>query len=472
MTTPVNIQGRSVELDFVEIFQPYRKQAEFLLNPSRNRLFLAGRGAGKSWALALDVLFQCLINPGKPGLFLGRTEGELKQNLLPYFDQHVQTLREKTGIHLIRRHSPGDSTIELINGSSFIYKGFENIQKIRMHSVSWVAMDEVEHSRVSFVEILRAVKPVIRIAAPRQGLAVATSPNGLVGFTKQFHDHALRKTPGWYTTRCPSWANPHLSQEDLDDWRESMSADDWKQEIEAIALRARELVYHQFSPSKHIRAVDHRAILSDNGYLLIGVDWGLNHSAAIAIVVDKDGNWYVHDELTSEPASRGHWQQELNAFIKKQGVVPFLIACDRAVPAEVTSLRNVWGHQKTHVQVCDSKKEQEIQGGVAAVQSMLDPASGRAPTLVFSNKLNRLDDRPTATIIPCLEGYKFAKHLDGSLTDQPLKDDKYDHQADALRMTVVIGRRFRELHGGRLPRNDTPDGYHPDGKSSPHRAHF
>ena len=469
---PVQLDGKRVVLDFVDIFAPYRKQAEFLLNPSRNRMFLGGRGAGKSWALALDVLFQCLVNPGKPGLFLGRTEGELKQNLLPYFDQHIQTLREKTGIHLIRRHSPGDCMIELVNGSSFIYKGFENIAKVRMHSVSWVAMDEVEHSRVDFVTVLRAVKPTIRIAAPRQGLAVATSPNGLVGFTKLFYEHQLKKTPNWYVTRCPSWANPHLSQEDLDDWRESMSADDWRQEVEAIALRAKELVYHQFSVAKHLKPVDHRAIFAAGGHLVVGVDWGLNRATAIAIAVDLKGVWHVYDELTAEPASRGHWQEALDKFIKKQGKVPFLIAADRAVPHEVTTLRNTWGTLKTYVLVCDSKKDQEVMGGVAAVQSMLDPATGREPTLVFSNSLNRLDDRPTATIIPCLENYKFMKHLDGSLTDQPLKDDKYDHQNDGLRMAVVVGRRFEQLHGGRLPRNDKPDGWHADGPSSPWRAHL
>lgn len=459
-------------IDFVEIFKPHRKQAEFLASMDRNRLFLAGRGTGKSWALSLDVIVSSLLNPGKPGLFLGRTEGELKQNLLPYFENHCQTLKDATGIQLIRRHRPGDQMVDLINGSSFIYKGFENISKVRMYSACWVAMDEVEHSRVPHEEVMRAVKPTIRIPGARQGLAVASSPNGLVGFTKQFRDHQLKGTPGYYVCRCPSYANPHLSQEDLDDWRQSMSADAWRQEVEAIALRAKELVYHQFKPAKHIRRFDWRELLRRRGSrLVIGVDWGLNHAAAIAIVVDAQGVWHVFDELTGEPASRGHWQEQLDKWIASMGTVPYMISVDRAVPHETQSLRNKYGPQKTIIAQCDSKKEQEVMGGVAQVQALLDPAASAEPRIVFSDKLHRLDDKATATIIPALEGYKFAKALDGSLTDRPLKDDVYDHIADCLRMAVVTSLRHPDLHGGRLPIRDRPDGLHVGG-SSPYKAHF
>ena len=463
---------RVATIDFVDIFKPHRKQAEFLASMDRNRLFLAGRGTGKSWALSLDVIVSSLLNPGKPGLFLGRTEGELKQNLLPYFENHCQTLKDATGIQLIRRHRPGDQMVDLINGSSFIYKGFENISKVRMYSACWVAMDEVEHSRVPHEEVMRAVKPTIRVPGARQGLAVASSPNGLVGFTKQFRDHQLKGTPGYYVCRCPSWANPYLSTEDLDDWRQSMSADAWRQEVEAIALRAKELVYHQFKPAKHVRRFDWRELLRRRGSkLVIGVDWGLNHAAAIAIVVDAQGIWHVFDEITGEPASRGHWQEQLDKWLVNMGQVPYMISVDRAVPHETQSLRNKYGPQKTIIAQCDSKKEQEVMGGVAQVQALLDPAASAEPRIVFSDKLHRLDDKATATIIPALEGYKFAKALDGSLTDRPLKDDVYDHIADCLRMAVVTSLRHPDLHGGRLPIRDRPDGLHVGG-SSPYTAHF
>lgn len=458
MSAPVRIVGDLAEVDLVAIFGPHRKQAEFLGSMARNRLFLGGRGTGKSWALALDVLVSGLLNPGKPGLFLGRTEGELKQNLLPYFEAHCDTLHRATGVQMIRRHRPGDQMLELANGSSFIYKGFENIAKIRMHSACWVAMDEVEHSRVPHEEILRAVKPTIRVQGPRQGLAVASSPNGLVGFTKQFYEHQLKQTPGWYTVRCPSYANPHLSQEDLDDWRASMSADAWRQEVEAIALRAKELVYHQFKPTKHVRPIDRHNLLAAGAQLCIGVDWGLNHAAAVAVLVDRSGRWHVVDELTGEPLSRGHWQEQLDAWIAGFRRVPYLIAVDRAVPHETQSLRNKWGPQKTIIGQCDSKREQDVIGGVAQVQALLDPAAGVEPRMVFSDRLHRMDDRTTAALIPALENYKFAKALDGSLTDRPLKDDRYDHICDALRMLVVVSLRHRDLHGGRLPIRDRPDG--------------
>ena len=110
-------------------------------------------------------------------------------------------------------------------------------------------------------------------------------------------------------------------------------------------------------------------------------------------------------------------------------------------------------------------------GGVAQVQALLDPAATQQPRLVLSDRLHRMDDKLTAALIPALEGYKFAKALDGSLTDRPLKDDRYDHICDALRMLVVTSLRHPELHGGRLPIRDRPDGMHVGG-SSPYQAHF
>lgn len=461
-------------VDAVGVWGPYRKQAEFLLSPHRNRFFCAGRGAGKSWALGLDVLLSALINPGCKGLFLGRTEDDLVQNLLPYFEMHRQTLIDATGYDVVRYVDKGAQTYHFKNGSSFVYLGYEHVNRLRKFSVTWVAMDEVEHTRVSHEDILRAVKPCIRIPGPRQGIAIASSPNGLQGFAALFHKHQLLGTKGWWVTRCPSYASPYITQEDLDDWRETLSADGWKQEIEAICLRAKELIYHQFSPAKHIRAFDAQAILAQpEARLVVSVDWGLNHAAALAIAVDGGGTWWVYDEITAEPASRGHWQEQLDQFIKKQPKPPFLITPDRAVPLEIVNLKNTWGRlHKTQVITCDSRKEQEVKPGIAQVQAKLDPASTKPPYMYFSDKLNRLDDRPTATIIPALEGYRFRKNLDGSLTDIPLKDDKNDHSADCLRMAVVVGNRFRDLNGGRLPMRDLPDGWHPDGKSQPHQAHW
>ena len=94
-----------MQLDLVEVFGPYRKQVEFLTSPSRHRFFCAGRGAGKSWTLTLDVLLRALANPGVPGALLGRTERDLSRNLLPFLRDHLETLRRATGIDYVQRRA-------------------------------------------------------------------------------------------------------------------------------------------------------------------------------------------------------------------------------------------------------------------------------------------------------------------------------------------------------------------------------
>jgi hypothetical protein len=114
-----------MQLDLVETFGPYRKQVEFLSSNARHRFFCAGRGAGKSWTLCLDVLLRGLANPGVPGALLGRTERDLSRNLLPFLREHLEKLRQATGVDYVQRYSKADQVLELRNGATIHWRGYE-----------------------------------------------------------------------------------------------------------------------------------------------------------------------------------------------------------------------------------------------------------------------------------------------------------------------------------------------------------
>ena len=466
-------ERRPLRLDLAAVFKPYRKQAEFLTSRARNRFFLAGIGAGKSWALTLDVLVQALVNPGVTGALLGRTERDLKKNLLPFLREHFRVLQEATGFNWIRRFSADDQAIYLHNGSVIHWQGYERIDKLRGLNLAWAAADEVCWSEADELTVYETLIGRIRVPCVRPSLAIASSPNGLRGVVKVFRDHQLANDRDFWVTRATSYDNPYLDRATIASWESAMSARRRDQEILALALRPMSAVYGEFAEARHVQPWLPKAHY--DAKWVIGCDWGLNRAVAVAIQVTPDGRWVVVDELVRKPESRGHFRADFKAWIDNivPGGVPFLIAPDRAVPEENNWLRQVYGPKRCQILPLSSKHDQYVRNGIALVQDMLAPVVG-APRLLFSSSLARVFDGDLAGIVPSMAAYRYKTDREGLPTDTPAKDNVHDHSVDALRYAVVAGSRFRELHAGRLPGrvNLGPDGATIDGKDGNLRAHW
>ena len=461
------------QLDLAAVFRPYRKQAEFLTSRARNRFFLAGRGAGKSWALTLDALVQALANPGVPGALLGRTERDLKKNLLPFMRNHLQALQDATGFNWIKRYSADDQAIYLHNGSTIYWQGYERLDKLRGQNLGWVNADEICWSEADELTVYETLVSCIRVPCPRPSFAVASSPNGLRGVTKLFRDRQLEASPGFYVARATSYDNPYLDRAVVESWKAAMSVRRYEQEILALALRPVSAVYGEFREVRHLQPWSHRH--HPEAKWVVGVDWGLNRAVAVAIQVTPAGRWVVCDELVRKPESRGHFRADLQQWIEQlmPGQVPFLISADRAVPEENVWLRQVYGSRRCQVLSLTSKHDQYVRSGIAMVQDMLAPVQGD-PRLVFADRLPRTFSGDVAGILPSMAAYRYQVDRDGNPTDTPAKDNTHDHAVDALRYAVVAGSRFKELHGGRLPGRHGlgPDGVTIDGKDGNLRPHF
>jgi len=461
-----------VQLDLVEVFGPYRKQVEFLTSPSRHRFFCAGRGAGKSWTLTLDVLLRALANPGVPGALLGRTERDLSRNLLPFLRDHLETLRRATGIDYVQRYSKADQVLELRNGATVHWRGYERIDKLRGQNLAWCALDEVCWSETDEITVWETVAATVRLPCPRPGLAVASSPNGMRGITRLFADRQSERDPAWWVTRCTSWDNPYLGRDVIESWRKAMSERRYQQEVMAYALRPSSVVFPEFDTSRHIVAHDWRAHEAGARWVF-GVDWGVARAVAVAIQVLPDGRWIVVDERVERPRSSGHWRQTVQAMIDTYSRAPYLIAADRAIPSENQWLRSVWGSRRTIVMPLSTRHDQYVRHGVTAVSDMLAPVDA-PPTLLFSASLPRTYDGDLQGIVPSMQGYRYVCDRSGTPTDRIYKDNVHDHAIDSLRYAIVAGLRFPDLHAGRLPLRHTrgPDGLFAGRNEGPNVAHF
>jgi hypothetical protein len=462
-----------VQIDLAAVFKPYRKQAQFLTATGRNRYFVAGRGAGKSWTLTLDALVQAMVNPGAPGALLGRTDRDLKKNLLPFLRQHLQTLQDATGFNWVKRFAADEQAIYLHNGSIIYWQGYERIDKLRGQNLAWINADEICWSEADELTVYETAIGCIRVPCPRPSFAIVSSPNGLRGITKLFRDKQLQGDRDFYVARATSYDNPHLAREVIEAWKASMGIRRYEQEVLALALRPMSAVYGEFRETRHLIPWDAR--LAGGGRWVIGIDWGLNRAVAVAIYVLPDGRWIVVDELVRNPESRGHFRADLRNWIDDlmPGQVPFLISADRAIPEENMWLRQVYGPRKTQILSLTSKHDQYVRNGVALVGDLLAPVDGE-PRLLFADSLPRTYPGNVAGIVPSMSAYRYEVDGEGNPTDVPAKDNVHDHAVDALRYAVVAGARFKELHAGRLPNRPLlgPDGLAADPTDGKSRAHF
>lgn len=460
-----------MRLDLCEVFKPYRKQAEFLTSTARHRFFMAGRGAGKSWSLTLDVLLRALANPSIPGALLGRTERDLTRNLLPFLRDHLARLQDATGIDYIQRYSRAEQVITLRNGATIHWRGYERVDKLRGQNLGWVALDEVCWSETDELTVWETIAACIRLPCPQPGIAVASSPNGLRGITRLFADRQSENDPAWWVTCCTSYDNPYLGRDVIESWRKAMSARRFSQEVLAKALRPSSVVFEEFNIATHV--IEHNWRDHRSARWVFAIDWGVNRAAALAIQVLSDGKWIVVDEKIDKPRSSGHWRQTVKAFIDSYTHAPFLIAADRAVPLENMWIRGVYGTRKTIVMPLSTRHDQYIRNGVRAIADMLAPVD-RPPQLCFSASLPQQYDGDLWGVVPSMLAYRYVMDRAGVPTQRIYKDNCTDHVLDALRYAVVAGLRFADLHGGRLPLRHTrgPDGHFVGKKEGPNAAHF
>ena len=446
---PITITDGHARISVASVFGPTPKQHAFLTARNRRRFFCAGRGAGKTRTLVLDALLRTLVNGPVSSALLARTGTECDLVVIPLLLRHAETMRRVTGINPIVEIIAGEHRAIFRGGGSLEWRGYEQYDKLRSRDLAALWLDEVCWAQVNEEGLWRALLPTIRVVAPFGGLAVASSPNGMVGITKRFRDAQDKGDTRWHVTRCSSWDNPHLARDTIEDWRATMSKSAYLQEIMAFALKPSSVVFAQYTAATHRVEWDWR-LAPQGTQWVVGVDWGISHAAALIIQVTPDGRWYVIDELIAEPQSYQEYRKALapwvQAYTGKQG--PALFAGDRAVPVEQRWAINQWG-ARAIVLAAESKRDQSIRDGVAMIQGMLDPEVGD-PRLFVSTSLTRTVVGHTAGLLTALEQYRFRISSDGVQTDYPLKDDVHDHVLDALRYAVVCSARLPAFHGGRV----------------------
>jgi hypothetical protein len=221
-------------------------------------------------------------------------------------------------------------------------------------------------------------------------------------------------------------ANTHLPDGYVESLRAGYSKRQWEQEVEAKLLKPETGVYPEFSRERHVRAWVYDPALPYD----IAIDWGrLPH---VLFLQSVGGETIIFDEFCDDGIPRDHLREFIRRAISILGKPPAHCTADRANKSE-----NSWfmgEHPATWTHWMKTRTEQDVRTGIEVVRTMLDPVDG-SPKLHVAERLAR--NPPARGIVKCLEGYRYKQRATGELSDEPYKDNKYDHGCDALRYHCV-----------------------------------
>ncbi len=116
-----------------EVGNEISSQVAFWEDPARVRGFVAGTGAGKTYAGAIEVLRQ----PPSVGLVVAPTYPMLR-------DASQRTFFELCPEQLIRSHNRSEQRTELINGSTILWRTAE-ADRLRGPNIGWIWVDEAAY---------------------------------------------------------------------------------------------------------------------------------------------------------------------------------------------------------------------------------------------------------------------------------------------------------------------------------------
>lgn len=454
-------------INFLALFWtlPYPKQERFVKGSNRRyQLFLAGRGAGKTYALIVKAIFLALMNPGCPGAVFGRTlKNDIKLKLWPMFQQLCARILRTTGINIVESHESNAFVTTLINGAQIFwlpYGKLDQLEKNRGLDLAWAVLDEIEHAQVDAGYAFDVIDDAIRNPAARvMQLAIGTTPKGLRGTVARFLKETTAKNPDFFVVHATSYDNPHVDQEGIAKRERARSRRMVDQEIKAIVLRPQNVVFREFSKKRHVCAWTARGFRERGSVWGIGVDWGTTKGHCVFVEMQSDGNWIVFDEMRMDNVSRPDFRNELHKrtlkWIALLGSHPYIYGTDRAVPDENELLRRRWIRQKPSGGIisCSSQTEQEVLRGVGYIQYMLEPGDGSKPRLWFASSLTPNLDTETRGILGAFANYRYIERTIDDMritTNEPLKDGINDDQIDALRYLVVVSRMTKKCHGGKV----------------------
>lgn len=424
---------------------PHTKQNEFLADNHRFQVLNWGRRSGKSVAVWEKVVLQGMLRQGTYYIIAPtykqaksiywreickRYRGDFmtfnEQDLSITFDILTDMVIPTEFGDIKINHNPDlpATRIEL--------KGADNPESLRGVGLCGAVLDEYAFMPDGKYVYDTIIRPAL---ADKNGWAVFIStPNGVYNHFYDLCQLAQRNPDNYFYSHATAMDNHYFmeaSPTEFEDTRREFEQegkiDVFNQEWLAEFVNPSQLIYSEFDPDIH---VFHKfEEMPTKGTFCLTIDFGsTDPTAALYILIDYDGNWWIFDELYETDMDL---DRLVYALSDKMGDYHYArILGDSAAKFALQSLR------KRGFRISGSKKGADsIANGIREVQALLKIREGTGKPKLFVNAR-------CVNTIKEFQLYSWQRDAFGEISQQA--EDKNNHAMDALRYLALDKARAVE----------------------------
>lgn len=436
----------------IRFFPANQAQADFLKAPEKIVAYVGGLGSGKTHVGAFWAVTMMLRHPNGHGLIAANSYKQLECATLPkvfrFLEEQGIAFQYQAQAKIIRIQDPR------YQGKGVIHcRSLSEYQDLRGTEYLWIWLDETRDTREdAFKVILGRLRQRITtdgrlisagLKAARSAdlvpplLRITTTPDMLKcrWLYDYLHNPAVRDALAASgiqvrEIKASSRENPYLGADYISLLEGSYDAELAKQEIEGdwvIIPVGKPVFGASFVPKLHLG----RFTFNSDKPLILGLDWGYHHPAAVFCQEDSQDRWVVLGELLERDRETTEFCEAIWHYIHAYfpGVKDVEVYCDPAGKQQTSKSRKTDIDIAREYHLYPICRRSEILDGIAVIRRKLGKLVGGLPSLL-------IDESRCPLLVEGFRGaYHYPERLDPQRPDQlsPFKDGKYDHLFDALR---------------------------------------
>lgn len=217
-------------VEHIKLYKPHSGQKQFHESPDINkrtrfRIACCGRRFGKTMACANEIIEHAFFYRKSVNWWVAPT---YQQSMIAY--RLIEKALSNTGY--VVENQKSERRILLANGSSIMFKSADNFNALRGEGVNFLVIDEAATIQREAWE--QALRPTL---SDKNGRAlIIGTPKGRNWFFELFARGQDAEQSEYKSYSFPTWDNPMIPKEEIEEVRRSLPYDVFRQEYEAQFL--------------------------------------------------------------------------------------------------------------------------------------------------------------------------------------------------------------------------------------------
>lgn len=263
-------------------WEPHSSQRVWLESKAKVKVAACGRRWGKTEAAAIDASTMAIMCEGSVQMIVAPTYDQSRL----IFNSIEQLILKYPAIRNITKVTKTPYPKMNIGGSVIMARtADEDGRNLRGHSADRVIVDEAAYVKDSV--ILEVISPML---ADRDGeLVMVSTPFGKNHFYRAFLRGQDEENARCASFSFPSWTNPHISRDYIEQQRQELSTRQFGVEYEAQFLDDQSSVF----PWEDVNAAVERGSVNTGAYdcVVAGIDWARysDYTALVAVGISENG---------------------------------------------------------------------------------------------------------------------------------------------------------------------------------------